>query len=431
LSGSVSVESASLPFLAGFVRGIEPGISEGGWSEKAFSTTLPTGTAIDLTLDAKALDLGAAIPAEQAKLHVSLADNRLNIDLTDSRFAGGSLKGGLAAILGDGDADVTLRAGLQGVELQAFVWDQAGLPAASGKLDLSFDATGRGRSMAGIVATLSGNGSFQIDDGRLNSMNGEALVSVMAAAEGEEQPGEEQARETFARLFDAGALEFGHAAGSFLIADGVLTIPIVSLAGGATTILAEGSVDLNSLTLGSDWTVRSTGEGEGEPPSVRVKFSGPIAAPERRVDVSPLLNMLQARFTQVQLDRIQAAEQRNAETDRRIADLERQRAENARQNAADRRDLEAPASRPAPAAPAAPVQASPIFDPAMIEIGPDLPPPETAAPIELVPQPQTTPRRQRRVQQATPPPAVLPPPPEQSFESDYRTLPNGTIVKIR
>ena len=46
---------------------------------------------------------------------------------------------------------MSLRGGLTGGELQALVWEQSGLPAASGKLDASFDVTGRGRSVAGIV----------------------------------------------------------------------------------------------------------------------------------------------------------------------------------------------------------------------------------------------------------------------------------------
>lgn len=424
LSGELTIDSASLPFLAGFASGIQPGVAEGRWTDKALTPSLPPGTAIDLTLNAATLDLGAPIPARQAKLRLFLDGPLLNLDLDEAEFAAGTLKGALAANFHDGEAEVTLRGALQGGELQAFVWDQAGLPAASGKLDVSIDATGRGRSMAGIVSTLSGSGSLSIDEGRLNSMNGEALPAVMAAAEEEDQPDEQKARETFAQLFDAGALEFGRAVGTFSIADGVVEIPTVSMSGGTTTILAEGHLDLNSLTLGSDWVIRTSGSGDGEQPTVQMKFSGPIVEPQRRIDVTPLLNLLQARFTQIQLDKIQDAEQRNAETERRLAEMERQQSETRRQAAADQRDLETPAVPPRPASPASP---TPTFDPAMIEIGPDLPPPETAAPIELVPQQPTT-RRTRRVT----PPAVPPPPgPRESFESEYRTLPNGTIVKIR
>ena len=112
---------------------------------------------------------------------------------------------------------MSLRGGLTGGELQALVWEQAGLPVASGKLDLSFDVTGRGRSMAGVVATLAGSGSFSIDDGRLNALERDGAHGGDGGRRGREEPDETQARETFAQLFGSGALAFGRAAGSFSI----------------------------------------------------------------------------------------------------------------------------------------------------------------------------------------------------------------------
>jgi hypothetical protein len=411
LSGALDVEAASMPFLVSLAAGTVPGVEDTGWSDKPFTKALPPGTAINLTLAAASLDLGAPQPATGAKLNFALAGDELQIDLVEAGFAGGSLKGGISATIGDGEVDVSLRGGLQGGELQTLIWEQSGLPAASGKLNASFDMAGRGRSVAGIVSTLNGNGSFSIDEGRLNSLNGDALATVMTAAEGEEQPDEAEARETFAQQFGSGALEFGRVAGSFSILDGVTTIPTVSLAGGATTILAEAKFDLNALALSSEWTVRSTGAAEAETqPYVQLRFSGPIASPERRVEITPLLNLLQNRFTQIQVDKIQEAELRNA-------GMERQRAAAAQEAAANRRDAEPPALRPAPALqPSAsqPPAPEPAHDPASIEVGPDLPPPpptRRAAPIQLVPQRQQ-----------------LPPPEPQP---EYRTLPNGTIVKIR
>lgn len=418
LSGALSVEAASLPFLVALAAGTEPGIEAAGWSDTPFAETLPPGTALNLTLSAATLDLGAPLPATSAKLNFVADADELQVDLVEAGFAGGSLTGGLSAGIRDGEADVSFRGGLLGGELQALVWEQSGLPAASGRLDVSFDVSGRGRSVAGIVSTLGGSGSFSIDEGRLNSLNGDALAAVMAAAEGEEQPDEQKARETFAQQFGSGALEFGRAAGSFSILDGVMTIPTVSLTGGATTILAGAYLDLNALSLSSEWVVRSTETGDGEAqPSVQVRFSGPIAEPDRRIELTPLLNLLQNQFRQIQLDKIQEGERRIAEEARveeaRAQVEERQQAEENRQAAADRRDAEQAPTPPKLEA----ATPSPLLNPALIEVGPDLPPPppppvrRRAAPIQLVPQ--------------LPPRQASEPPPE------YRTLPNGTIVKIR
>ena len=435
LDGALEVDAASMPFLVSLATGAAPGVEDVGWGNKPFDRVLPPDTAIKLALTANSLDLGAPRAATGAKFNFSLEGDALQVDLTEAAFAGGDLMGSLSATVGDGEVDLSLRGGLTGGELQSLVWEQSGLPAASGKLDASFDVTGRGRSVAGIVSTLGGSGSFSIDEGRLNSLNGNALVAVMAAAEGEEQPDETQARETFAQQFGSGALEFGRAAGSFSVLDGVMTIPTVSLAGGATTILAEAKFDLNALALTSEWTVRSTGAGDAETqPYVQLRFSGPMASPDRRVELTPLLNLLQNRFTQGQLDKIQEAEARNAE-------MERQRAAAAQEDAFKRRDSEPRAPHPGPPAPEAPsatetepTPASPFEpemlatppvvepapDPTAVEVGPDLPPP-TPAPS---PPPRT--RRSAPIQ-------LVPDPPPQPAEpeAEYRTLPNGTIVKIR
>jgi hypothetical protein len=177
-------------------------------------------------------------------------------------------------------------------------------------------------------------------------------------------------------------------------------------------------------------------------------FSGPIAAPERRLDLSPLLNRLRSRYLQRQIEALEAAEA-----------ARRQRVEDQRAIAAERRDADLGKGLPAEPLSAVPPQPSlepdqkpeaakpearaspltpsmldpvPITDPdhGGVEIGADLPPP-LDAPLQLTPQP-AAPRRLR-----APPPAVAPAEPiVPALEPPaplpiYRTLPNGTIVKIR
>ena len=132
---------------------------------------------------------------------------------------------------------------------------------------------------------------------------------MIEAIDPDKEPDETVARETFASQFGAAAFPFGQAAGSFSVADGVINVPTVSLAAGATTVMADGTLDLNSLALASDWSLRGNApEGSEEPqPFVRVLFSGPVAEPERRVDLNPLLEVLRARYLQRQLDRDRGA----------------------------------------------------------------------------------------------------------------------------
>jgi hypothetical protein len=417
LSGALELASASAPGLAGLAVGTNPGVGDTGWSGAAFAAAIPPDVALDLTLDAATLDVGAPIPATDAKLALQFAAGKLHLDLASAVFAGGVLKGALTATVANGEVDLALRGGLQGGALEDLVWNRSGLPIASGMLDASFDLVGRGRSTAGIVATLAGSGSFSVESGRVNALNPEALTAVMAAAEGKDEPDETKARETFATLFGSGALDLGRAAGSFSIANGIMTIPTVSLEAGTTAILADATFDLSKLTLQSQWVVRSGEVGADQAqPYVPIRFSGAIADPDRQIDVDPLLNLMRSRFLQRQLKELEALEEARrrfeAEEAARKAEEERRAAEEAAEPQADR--------APDTAAPdASPIAAEPLVAPQTlappIDLVPELPPEPTPAPAPsqaIAPRPST-------VQPATPPPPR------------YRTLPNGTIVKIR
>ncbi len=444
LSGELDLAAVSVPALAGLAVGAAPGVGDTGWSDTPFASPLPEGVALDLTLNAATLDVGAPLAATDAKLAVQLANGKLQLDLASAVFAGGALKGAMSAAIGGGEVELSLRGSLSGGALEDVVWERSGLPIASGRLDTSFELAGRGRSTAGVVATLSGSGSFAIDAGRLNALNPEALTAVMAIAEGKKEPDETKARETFASLFGSGALDVGRVAGTFAVSAGIMSIPTVSLQAGATSVLADATFDLNRLTLQSQWAVRTGEVGSDQvQPYVPIRFSGDIDNPDRQIDLDPLLNLMRSRFLQRQLSELETLE----------AERKRVQAEEAARKAAEEQAAtpDVPATTgttpdtsatpdtgtaPAPDAGAAP---APIAAPPAPE------PPAVAPPIELVPEPTPTPQpAPAAAPEPAPAPAPLPPPasspapspaPQPSAPAKpapvYRMLPNGTIIKIR
>jgi hypothetical protein len=319
LAGRLDLEHLSLPALAALSIGGTPAF-QNGWSDAAVAPAVPRGLALAFDVNATEVDLGLPIAAKEVSLRFELSEARLDVDVAQARFAHGALEGSIAATLRDGTADVAIRAALEGATLEALVWEHGGLPVASGLLDGTVQVTGSGRSMAGVVASLAGSGSFAIRQGRFNTLNPAALATVMEAAEGAEEPNEEQARETFAIHFGSGALPFGQVAGSFAVVAGIVEMATVSIDTNEATILAEASFDLNTLTLASDWVVRAGGDAAAETaqPHVGMLFSGPIANPERQTDLAPLLDLLRSRYMQRQLDELEALEQerRRGEADR-------------------------------------------------------------------------------------------------------------------
>ncbi len=461
LSGELNLAAVSAPALFGLGVGTAPGIGDSGWSDTPFAKPLPDGIALDLTLNAETLDLGVPLAATNAKLGVTLGDGKLQLNVNSAAFADGALKGALSATIRDGEVDLSLRGGLTGGMLEQLVWVRSGLPVASGKLDASLELAGRGRSMAGVVATLSGSGSFAVDDGRLNSLNPDALTAVMALADGKNDPDETKARETFATEFGTGALDIGRVAGSLAVSAGILNVPTVSLEAGTTSVLADATLDLNRLRLQSQWAVRTGEMGPDQSqPYVPIRFSGDVEDPDRQVDLDPLLNLMRSRFLQRQLKELetleaerkrieaeQAAQKaqeeaaRKAEEERRAA--EAQDATTATEPAATgatdgpaAADLPAPAESPLPtdtpatSEPSAPAEPAPPAQPSAATEPPTADPAATA-PIELLPEPAPAPEP---TPAPTPAPAsrsASPAPVRPSPLHEYRMLPNGTIVQIR
>ena len=163
LSGALDLEPASLPFLAALAAGYVPGVDGGAWSDTAFAPALPPDLASTLRSRPRRSTSARLSRRRMRRWSSRFADGALNLDLVEAGFAGGKLKGAVAATMRDGEAAASLRGELTGGQLQALVWERTGLPVASGKLDVSFEAAGSGRSMAGIVATLGGSGSFAVE----------------------------------------------------------------------------------------------------------------------------------------------------------------------------------------------------------------------------------------------------------------------------
>ncbi|HEX2255804.1 MAG TPA: AsmA-like C-terminal region-containing protein, partial [Afifellaceae bacterium] len=368
IEGALTLQSASLPVLAALGLGSAPGLEAEGWSDDAFGAVLPPGVSLDLGLTADELGLGLPLNALDAELQLAVSRNALSIDLARADFAGGVLKGAIAATFTDNEADLAIRGSLQDGELQALLWERDGLPAASGELDLSVAATGRGRSTAGVLSSLSGSGSFAVSEGRLNALNPEALEAAVRAGETGLEPDEDKVREEFAIRFGSGALPFGRAAGSFSINSGVLRVGTVSVSAAGTDVLADATLDLNTLTLASEWSVRTGQAGADEQkPTVEIRFAGPIRKPERQVDVQPLLDLVHNRHLQRQLKELEALEQA-----RRL--FEAAQGEKLREET-ERRRLDAEAAGPRRSAPAAGVR----------QRSREISPPDLEAPLDLLP----------------------------------------------
>lgn len=422
VSGDLALRSLGLPSLAAMMTGSAPETAGNGWPETPFAAALPPRISADLRLSAEQLDLGLPVAARSAAFRLSLSDRQLAVDGLKADFAGGRLEGALSATLAQGEADVALRAVLNGAKLGEVVWRAEGRPVAAGTLDLAFDVSGRGRSLSGVVSTLSGSGSFGVAKGVLRQINPLAFSAVVRAADAGLKLDRDNVRKAFEGHLDAGSLSFDTASGSFAASSGVVRVSSLSIDAGSATVLGGASFDLNEMTLSSDWSLKvDPGEDKvtGAEPEVGLLFEGPLAEPRRGVDVTPLLGFLTVRAFEQEVERVEKLQAEIIERDRLTRLLRLYRQEAARrqreaEEAAARQQREAEEAAARRQREAVEAEAARRAADAGEGTPPSAPATAPGAPLKLVPNEPAA--------QAEPPAAGTP---------LYRTLREGLTVKVR
>lgn len=330
LTGDLTIAEADLSTLAEFGLGADaftPVGGEAGWSQRAFSPGIADGLDANLSLAIDRLAVGA-FPVSGARGRLRLDAEGMRISELSGGFAGGRLDGALTIRQAGGAATVGGRIAVTNADLSSLVWQRDGAPVATGTLDAALELEGQGRSAAATVATLAGNGSFSIRNGTIAAVDPAAFATTLAAADDGLKLDEPSVRRVFEESFGAGRLVFGDLSGSVTVAAGVLRLPSLVVERPEAEVRGTASVDLAARTLAADWTL-SVAAGErdlkGVYPAASLRFTGPIAAPERTLDVTPLVAFLTLRESEREARRVEALEAEVRELQRHDRELRRLR----------------------------------------------------------------------------------------------------------
>ena len=332
VAGRVGLGRLSLPALAAALV-----IPQEGGGDTAFARFAPAPPArpriaLDLTIDS--LDLGRGHVATGVAAKARLEDGTLSLTDLAGTLAGGRLtgavtlsrQGGAAAVAGEGSVSDADLAGL------------VGTGTVSGRLSANLRFGTSGETTAALANNLGGSGGLTLANLTLPGADPAGLTRALDRALAEDDPLRE------GRLQALAAEELG--AGP-LHAPGPVTTP-VTLVGG-TLRTGPLSFDLGGArwtgTLGLDlrgdrldargtltaatapkaWT--------GGPPAIQLGFTGPVANPERQIDVGPSTNGLAALVLQRELESIEAMEADQTERLRRRARIEMDKARAAAEKA--------------------------------------------------------------------------------------------------
>lgn len=206
------------------------------------------------------------------------------------------------------DKQVTGRISLVGVSL-----DSIAPPLVADALDGTLDGSGRfdgtGGSVAGILGALTGDGTYTVSGLKIERLDPQALGVVASGENVLEMQPEELSALIEGRLDDAPFLA-PQVTGSFTIAGGVLRSPNLSIEGDGGQLFGSGSVRLGDLGVAGDYTIAPTAVTPAalvDTGSARVaaRLSGTLLAPERKFDVSSLVDAIMVKAYETEVARLE------------------------------------------------------------------------------------------------------------------------------
>jgi uncharacterized protein involved in outer membrane biogenesis len=309
LQSKLVVDEVDLSWLMSLGLGFAPvptGDPDTPWSPTPFSPPTFGSIAGGLSIEAEHFYITDEIDLTNAKLNVQLQPQRITIDASDGGLAGGRASASMAIHNVGGNARLTGGFDLKGAALEPFFWRRDGRPIASGTMDVSANFESTGRSPAGLVSSLTGGGAIGISEGVARYVNpGTARLVIRESDVGQEFT-EESLRRLLEDVLDADSLDFGSTDAAFAIAAGAIRLKNMNLITETMTASGDAVLDLNTMTIDSDWTLSfDPGDAKvvGTVPKAGLLFTGPLAAPRRRVDVlqfDAYLNMrLEARMLEI------------------------------------------------------------------------------------------------------------------------------------
>ncbi|TWF54329.1 AsmA family protein [Neorhizobium alkalisoli] len=309
VTGRIDADSLDLAWLGGAVYGPLVDAASGGFSKKPFEKPMFAAADVSLALGIGTFNADALGLVSDFKGKLTQKGGVLTIDDGSGNWRGGTLSGRLMMSNGEGTGIVQLKLAAKDADLSSIVWKPKGEAVATGRV--GFDATveATGKNLQDMLHGLSGSGEMRIAGLSVGGLNAAALPAIMAGAD--KLQGEitaDRVRPIVTSLVPEGRVDLGAVTIPVTISGGEARVQNVSVNAGTTKISGEGEFNpidnRMSAVLGLTFDPGDEAVSGGDP-TVRLNFSGPIAAPRQEIDVSAISNFLSQRAFEQQRRRVE------------------------------------------------------------------------------------------------------------------------------
>lgn len=268
------------------------------------SARFPLLAALDLTVDRLGVWPGEEL--QQASLSLNIDENAVRVSKLDADYRGGPISG-LAEFRNSGG---TALFSTQFKFADAALADLSGSDNLGGTTTLSANLTANGKSMAGLISSLSGSGTASLRDAVIPGVAAGVFDQFIVEADRIGKAIDADDVSGFApdlvssQSYDAGAAEF-----TFVLAGGVLRTPSILFDRQAADLEAELQLDLNIGLASADAEITYDPGREalvGAVPAVRIRSQGPLGSMVASYDTAPLAQFLTQRALELEQLRVEA-----------------------------------------------------------------------------------------------------------------------------
>lgn len=307
LGGSLTLDELDLRPLGEMMLGASALSGDGrAWPATPFAPEPVVPFSADLDIVAGTLMAEPLATASDAVLKLKLDNQGLRLTNLKAKLFGGALEGLFELKNNDGTALVSGQLKLDGS-------DVAAIPGAGGLVgrgDFSAALSGSGKSVEGLVASLSGSGTAVVDQLTLPGFNPDAFEPLIAKADALGRDINATHVGKFApQIAGEGSFAADRAEAAFTMAGGIVRTPPLTLKNAAASVTAELRADLNSGVVAATGNITYAPGREslvGSEPMLRFKLEGEPGATVRQFDSEPMVQFLTQRALEKEQARVEA-----------------------------------------------------------------------------------------------------------------------------
>lgn len=301
LSGRLAIDRVELVEMLGFIAGFS-GDPKSFWPRTRLGASPIQGVTGVLDLEVAALGLASAHVATAAKFHLKLGDP-VEIANFTADYAGGKLAGDAKITVGE-KLSFEGRGALNDFDIARTLVPGTGKAQARGRGSLLLSLSGSGATPAALAANLSGQGMLSLENLEIDTLDPTAIATVVAASEKHMPRDEGHLIQGVNSMLARAPLTLQRLETALVAANGMLRTGKAITKAGEVEVTAEASADLARLQFECSIELE-TADATTARPGLTVRWSGPLGAPDRKLDVSALSTAINLRAMERERKRLE------------------------------------------------------------------------------------------------------------------------------